>query len=115
MQAVQQVDSLWGLAAMIVITGGSVVTAWLTNRTKKATAQKDVKVEPVIEKAEQVINLQPAVDALTTQMSAVQAELAVLRPIASTKYPIALNHISAFHQLFPGSGLDIPDQIKDDL
>lgn len=115
MQAVQQVDSLWGLATMIVITGGSVVTAWLTNRTKKAAAQKDVEVEPVIEKAEQVVNLQPAVDALTTQMASVQAELAVLRPIARTKYPLALSALTAFRSTYPKAGVHIPREVEEDM
>lgn len=109
------VDNPWGMAAAL---GTILITSYfgyLTIKVKSTSDKKDEDVKPVLEKVEQTAHLQPVVDELVRQMAVVQAELAQHRPIAKVKYPIALSHISAFHQLFPASGLQIPDQIKDDL
>lgn len=115
-------DTWLGLLGLVVVTGGPVLVAWLTMRAKRGSDTKDKDEQTVIAAAEETHNLQPVVDTLVRQMARqiakmekVEAELEVSRPIVQVRYPLALSHISAFHQLFPGSGLQIPDQLLDDL
>lgn len=109
------VDNVWGMAGLIAT---SIVTGWfgyLTMKAKAGSDKKDEQIQPVLEKVEATANLQPVVAELVRQMSAVQAKLEEYRPIATVKYPLALNTINVYRYLYPDSKIDIPDQIFDDL
>lgn len=115
MEPPTDITDIWGVLAVALTTSGTVLVAWLTARAKRGSDRQDQDAGPVIEEVQKVADMQPAVDALIRQMRVVEAQLAEYRPIVHTKYPIAISHISAFHQLFPASGLQIPDQLRDDL
>lgn len=110
-----QVDNPWALAGLL---GSAIITgffAYLSLKAKSGSDKRDEDAAPVIEKVQQVVNLQPAVDALSARVAAMEEELAEYRPIAKIKYPLALNTIASFRQAHPGSTVFIPHQIKDDL
>lgn len=109
------IDNVWG---MLTAIGVALISGWwgyLTLKTKGGSDKKDEAVQPVLEKVEQTVNLQPAVNALSARVAACEEELAQYRPIAKVKYPLALNTIANFRQMHPTSTVYIPHQIQEDL
>ncbi|BAC17674.1 hypothetical protein HMPREF0290_0858 [Corynebacterium efficiens YS-314] len=110
-----QASDGWSLAGAL---GALLITSYfgyLAVKVKSSSDKKDEDVKPVLEKVEQAVNLQPAVDALSARVVACEAELAEYRPIAKFKYPLALNTIASFRQAHPSSTVFIPHQIQEDL
>lgn len=109
------IDNPWSLSAAL---GTVLITSffgWISLKAKSGSDKKDEQAQPVLEKVQATIDLQPAVDALSARVTACEAELAEYRPIAKVKYPLALNTIANFRQAYPRSTVSIPHQIRDDL
>lgn len=106
------VDNVWSMTAFVSATLITGLFGYLTIRAKGVSDKKDEDIKPVLEATE---NLRPVVAELVRQMSVVQEELDKYRPIATIKYPLALNTINIYRYLYPDSQIEIPEQIFDDL
>lgn len=115
MEPVTIASDMWGVIGMLVVTGGGVLSGWLTMKAKRGSDKEDQDAAPVIAETEQHRNLEAVVDTLVEQMAGMQAEINAIKPIAHIKYPISLNVITAFQRRYPETDVHIPPQIRDDL
>ncbi|AKF28175.1 hypothetical protein YH66_11740 [[Brevibacterium] flavum] len=109
------VTNSWTLLAFLGFTFITSFFGWISLKAKSGSDKKDEKAQPVLERVQATIDLQPAVNALSARVAACEEELAEYRPIAKIKYPLALNTIANFKQAYPRSVVSIPHQIRDDL
>ena len=115
MEPVTIASDMWGVIGMLVVTGGGVLSGWLTMKAKRGSDKEDQDAAPVIAETEQQRNLEAVVDTLVEQMAGMQAELRAIKPIAHVKYPLSLTVISQYQRMHPESDVSIPVQIRGDL
>lgn len=106
---------LWGVIGIIVVTGGTVISGWLTLKAKRGADEQDKAAGPVLADTEQRHDLSAAVDALAEQVAKLRSEVDLLKPIAHLKYPMSLGVIRDYRSRHPDTPVHIPYQIRDDL
>lgn len=112
------VDNPWAALAVITSVLVPAIFSWWTQRAKRAADNQSQDA------GQAVAELRPEVAALSRALAAESAarvemreELDRVSSIASTKYPMALDHIGLVHYRFPevGESLPIPLLLRDDM
>lgn len=112
------VDNPWAALAVITSVLVPAIFSWWTQRAKRAADNQSQDA------GQAVAELRPEVAALSRALAAESAarvemreELDRVSSIASTKYPMALDHIGLVHYRFPevGESLPIPRLLRDDM
>lgn len=111
------VNNVWQALAFIVSVAIVVFSGWLTMRTKRSADKDAEQAAPALAAAQKAVDLEPAVTALSAQVTDLQREVAHMTPIVRVKYPIALDHISALHSAEPEltKRYPIPRPLREDM
>lgn len=112
-----QVDNVWAAVAVIGTAVVTILGGWLMQRAKATADRNAEQAQPVLQEAQRAVQLAPEVQSLARMLTDLQSRFDAIEPIATTKYPIALEHIGLVHVRFPEvrDTVPIPGLLRDDL
>lgn len=78
----------------LIVTAVPVIGSVYMARVKRAADQDKAHAKPVMERAQEALNLEPAVLSLTRQLASLEASV---EPIVKYRYPRAVEYIALLH------------------